>query len=74
MEQRIIYCNNCGLKGHLYKDCKKPVISCGNIIFRTDKNEPQILMIQRKDSLCYIEFLRGKNSIYIFSGKLYSSL
>ena len=64
MDIKHIYCNNCGIKGHLYKDCRKPVISCGNIIFRLDKDEPEILMIQRKDSLCYIEFLRGKYDIY----------
>ena len=64
MDVKNIYCNNCGVKGHLYKDCRSPVISCGNIIFRLDKDEPEILMIQRKDSLCYIEFLRGKYDIY----------
>lgn len=64
MDIKSIYCNNCGIKGHLYKDCKRPVLSCGNIIFRLDKEEPEILMIQRKDSLCYIEFLRGKYDIY----------
>tara|TARA_Y100001970_G_scaffold289527_1_gene420217 strand:- start:1827 stop:2666 length:840 start_codon:yes stop_codon:yes gene_type:complete len=64
MDIKNIYCNNCGIKGHLYKDCKKPVMSCGNIIYRVDGDEPEILMIQRKDSLCYIEFLRGKYDIY----------
>lgn len=59
-----IYCNNCGLKGHMYKDCKQPVLSCGNLIFRKDTEEPKILMIQRKDSLCYIEFIRGKYDTY----------
>ena len=59
-----IYCNNCGIMGHVYKDCKKPILSCGNLIFRRDGDEPRILMIQRKDSLCYIEFLRGKYDIY----------
>ena len=58
-----MYCNNCGKKGHLYKECKLPIISCGNIIFRLDKAEPEILMIQRKDSLCYIDFIRGKYDI-----------
>jgi|TARA_B110000902_G_scaffold263260_1_gene341937 8-oxo-dGTP pyrophosphatase MutT (NUDIX family) len=65
MEKKTISCNNCGIKGHLYKDCRKPVISCGNIIYRTDRtSDGEILMIQRKDSLCYIEFLRGKYDIY----------
>jgi len=55
-----MYCNNCGKKGHMYKDCKLPVTSCGHIIFRDDGVEPEVLMIQRKDSLCYIDFIRGK--------------
>lgn len=53
-------CNNCGKRGHMYKDCKLPVISCGNIIYRNDKKIDKVLMIQRKDSLCYIDFIRGK--------------
>jgi len=59
-----VYCNNCGLKGHIQRDCRNPVLSCGNLIFRTDKDEPQVLMIQRKDSLCYIEFIRGKYDVF----------
>jgi len=55
-----MYCNNCGKKGHIYKNCKNPITSCGNIIFRDDGDEPEVLMIQRKDSLCYIDFIRGK--------------
>ena len=51
--------------GHVYKDCRKPVLSYGNLIYDTKSEEPKILMILRKDSLCYIEFLRGKySSIY----------
>ena len=61
---RHIYCNNCGKHGHTYKDCKYPVLSCGNIVFRSDTTEPKILMIQRKDSLCYIDFVRGKYDTY----------
>lgn len=64
MDISKIYCNNCGIRGHLYKDCPKPIISCGQIIFRNDTEEPKILMVQRKDSLCYIEFIRGKYDIY----------
>ncbi len=57
-------CNNCGIKGHSYRDCRKPVLSYGHILYRTDTAEPQILMVQRKDSLCYIEFIRGKYDVY----------
>ena len=64
VNQRVdVYCNNCGKLGHVYRDCKYPVMSCGNIIFTRDLT-PKILMIQRKDSLCYIDFIRGKYDIY----------
>ena len=63
-DNSIIYCNNCGLKGHIQRDCRNPVLSCGNLIFRKDAEEPQVLMIQRKDSLCFIEFIRGKYDVY----------
>ena len=53
----IIYCNNCGNEGHLYRHCKLPVLSYGVLLFTHDK---KLLMIQRKDSISYIEFLRGK--------------
>ena len=59
-----IYCNNCGLKGHIQRDCRNPVLSCGNLLFRKDKDEPMVLMIQRKDSLCFIEFIRGKYDVF----------
>jgi len=66
MNTKIIYCNNCGNEGHLYRHCRLPVLSYGILCINTDK----LLMIQRKDSLSYIEFLRGKYELskpdYIF--------
>jgi 8-oxo-dGTP pyrophosphatase MutT (NUDIX family) len=53
------YCNNCGIVGHLYKHCKHPVLSYGILCIHNSK----LLMIQRKDSIGYIEFLRGKYKI-----------
>ena len=53
----IQYCNNCGNEGHLYRHCKLPVLSYGVLLFT---NEKKLLMIRRKDSISYIEFLRGK--------------
>ena len=59
------YCNNCGKQGHLYHQCKLPITSSGVIAFRiNDKNEIQYLMICRKDTLGYIDFLRGKYNMY----------
>ena len=56
------YCNNCGNYGHLYKNCRHPILSYGILLYNSDS---KIVMIERKDSLSYIEFMRGKySSIY----------
>ena len=86
-----VYCVNCGIKGHVVKDCDAPITSFGIIAFKVvndqesekfdknielqrilnnlnieDKNTknkfPKIkfLMIQRKDTMGYIDFIRGK--------------
>lgn len=56
-------CSNCGKYGHNYKLCTAPVTSYGVILFRYVDSEPQYLLIQRRDSLGYIEILRGKYRI-----------
>lgn len=59
-----IFCANCGGIGHVYKNCNHPVTSYGIICFRLRKGRvPEYLMVQRKDSLSYVEFIRGKYSI-----------
>ena len=42
----------------------EPVTSYGIIIYKIKDKIPYILMINRKDSLCYIDFLRGKYNPY----------
>ena len=58
-----IYCTNCGKIGHLYKNCKNPIISYGIMLFKYINNTLYLLLVQRKDSISYIEFIRGKYSI-----------
>ena len=58
-----MYCNNCGKQGHISRNCEQPITSYGVLLF-TDEEIPKITMIKRKDSLCYIELLRGKYDIY----------
>lgn len=53
-------CNNCGKTGHLFHQCKSPITSYGIIAFRYNKGMLQYLMIRRKDTFAYIEFIRGK--------------
>jgi len=64
------YCNNCGRQGHNYNNCKIPITSIGAIVLRNnilgENGKPAIefLMIRRKDTLGYIDFIRGKYSVY----------
>ena len=68
MEKRIqpvMYCNNCGGKGHLFRSCKDPVLSCGILLIDkpslpVNSSNTRILMIRRKDSMSFAEFMRGK--------------
>lgn len=54
------FCNNCGRAGHNYIHCKSPITSFGIIAFRMSEQGPELLMIRRKDSLGFVELLRGK--------------
>jgi len=64
-----IFCANCGCLGHVYKSCNHPIISygiiCYYLYYDSEKNIvfPKYLMVQRKDSLSYVEFIRGKYDI-----------
>lgn len=72
MEKRIeiplkiptaMYCNNCGGKGHLFRMCTDPVLSCGIVLVNSPSLpclDPTLLMIRRKDSMSFAEFMRGK--------------
>lgn len=69
-------CRNCGINGHLYKDCPHPIMSLGIICYKVENNELKYLMIQRKDSLSFMEFIRGKYDTHdtIYIKKLISSM
>lgn len=73
-------CGNCGIKGHIYKECTGPITSIGIIAFRQNKKDTldkifheylkdtnpdrdknlKVLLIQRKDTMGFIDFIRGK--------------
>jgi 8-oxo-dGTP pyrophosphatase MutT (NUDIX family) len=81
-QRQPIFCANCGCIGHIYKNCNHPITSYGVICYRlqvdnlTNAVYPEYLMVQRKDSLCYVEFMRGKyqieNRMYIM--KLFQNM
>lgn len=80
IQTRIQHCTNCGLPGHLFRNCLSPVTSYGVIAVRYQDDQYatslfsktptinngyqsiQFLLIQRKDTLSFVEFIRGKYS------------
>ncbi len=62
-------CVNCGKRGHSFRDCKEPTASFGVVAVRkvhdTDLDSiiPKYLLIRRRDSLGYVDFLRGKYTL-----------
>ena len=56
-------CSNCGKIGHVFYQCKLPITSYGIIAFRLNESQIEYLMIRRKDSFGYIDFIRGKYSL-----------
>lgn len=63
-------CINCSAYGHQSKQCPRPITSYGVILFRIkdaegieipiEPNRIEYLLIQRRDSIGFIEMMRGK--------------
>jgi 8-oxo-dGTP pyrophosphatase MutT (NUDIX family) len=82
INNRNQHCTNCGLGGHVFRNCLSPVTSYGIIALRymndnvntslyskstnisNGNDSIQFLLIQRKDSLSFVEFIRGKYNPY----------
>jgi len=64
MNKNTNICNNCGKQGHMFHQCKLPIASYGIITFRSGLEGIEYLMIRRKNSFGYIDFIRGKYSPY----------
>jgi len=53
-------CSNCGRPGHFFRECSEPITSLGIIPFRRNGVKNEWLLIRRRDSLGFIEIMRGK--------------
>lgn len=68
-ERNSVNCANCGGQGHIYKTCNHPITSYGVICYKLCYNPedntiyPKYLFVQRRDSLSFIEFMRGKYDV-----------
>lgn len=76
-----MFCNNCGGKGHVFRTCKDPVLSCGILLIDkpslpTSPHHSRVLMIRRKDSMSFAEFMRGKYDVndLDYIGKLFKNM
>ena len=54
------YCTNCGFQGHIFNQCKYPITSNGIIAYNNSNKTIKYLLICRKDSFGYVDFIRGK--------------
>jgi 8-oxo-dGTP pyrophosphatase MutT (NUDIX family) len=60
-----MFCNNCGIKGHGFRACPEPITSYGIILIDRPSLpvhplETRVLMIRRKDSMSFSEFMQGR--------------
>jgi len=60
MKRYNIICINCFKKGHTFKYCTYPITSYGILAYKKEKDELKYLLVQRKDTIGYIDFIRGK--------------
>lgn len=60
----IDYCNNCGTKDHTLKECMYPKTSYGIICYKKIDDKYKFLLICRRNSQSYTEFLRGRYKLH----------
>lgn len=53
-------CKNCNMPGHVHRNCGFPITSIGVILCRNIETRISMLMVRRKDTYGYVDFLRGK--------------
>lgn len=60
-----LFCMNCGKNNHGYTQCMEPLSSYGVICFHKSGvgDAYQVIMVQRRHSMNYVEFLRGKYDV-----------
>ena len=58
-----IFCNNCGKSGHLFHQCRLPITSIGIIVIRKNLDKTELLYVRRKNSLGFVDFMRGKYNL-----------
>ena len=63
-DQDIILCKNCNKEGHRVKNCIEPIKSYGIICYKKQGPKIYYLMINRKDTISFVDFVYGKYDTY----------
>jgi 8-oxo-dGTP pyrophosphatase MutT (NUDIX family) len=68
-----LICQNCGEKGHHFKECRAPKSSLGIICYQKNRDNLKYLMICRRNTIGYVQFIRGQyiNSDISYIQKLF---
>ena len=58
------YCINCGKHGHTQFECVLPIISIGIVLFRIKDGVVQYLLIRRKETFGYCDYVKNRSKNY----------
>jgi len=59
-KHKYLICQNCGRRGHHVKLCRDSITSIGIILYIKKKKNIKYLMICRRNSIGFVEFMRGR--------------
>lgn len=59
-DYELLTCKNCNKEGHRIKNCKEPIKSYGIICYKKQGSKIYYLMINRKDTISFVDFVSGK--------------
>ena len=74
MNKNKLICRNCGKPNHHIRDCYEPKTSFGIILYKFINRKLKILLIRRRNTLGFVQFVRGQYNIknYDYIQKLFN--
>ena len=61
--KKKLVCRNCGKPNHHIKNCYEPKTSFGIILYKIINRKLNILLIKRRNTLGFVQFIRGQYSL-----------
>lgn len=74
IKNKLFICQNCGKRNHHIKNCYEPKTSFGIILYKMCSNELKLLLIRRRNTLGFVQFVRGQygDEDFIYLKKLFN--